>query len=90
MLKLSLLGALELSTREHYDGQDDTEETKGGSENLDDQELDEQGGVGSIGQGSTGTSDTDGDTVREEGGCDRRAAEGVQMEKFLSVYRSPA
>lgn len=62
MSSLVLLSA-ELGTSEHDDCQDDTEETKGRSENLDDQNLHEEGGVRGVRQSGTSASNTDRHTI---------------------------
>jgi hypothetical protein len=45
------------------DGDDDAEDAEGRGENLDDQNLDEEGAVLRIGQGAAAPRDADGDTV---------------------------
>lgn len=77
----------EVGTSEHDDSQNDTEETQSGSENFDDEQLDEQGGVGSVRQGSAGTSDTDRDTEGETTCNKKEEGKKVSQKKEWPIVR---
>lgn len=69
-----LLLVAHLDLRGHVDAHDESEQTDGRAEDLDDQNLDKQCRVGGIGQGRTGTDNTDGDTAKQVDQTDGQAS----------------